>query len=608
MPLNIENNMFQVIPESATSNEGLKTEFTKKTEIYLQSKKCSQEVYKNQQGYILSAGQAAKTQLNNTDKLSKFAAIIHLNELKKNADFILTFDSDSAGLSYAIALSLEFREQLDKRDFINKHIVATGKVDSNGNVEGIEGLENKIKATIQFITDNFIFLYPQKNHYEVQEIISSYDEITREKFKPVKHLCDALKLLIGESYDGVMLGENSDGEAETFKGLDSFGVDDGHRYYGREEQEKKLFKKYQESKRLIVVTGPSGVGKSSIVQASLIFNLLKEHRDKLKHKIITPSLLGKKNSNLITEFIHELFKLLEISFEKLSSSSFSNLAILFKNISKQIEEKLNKNNQYIFYIDQFEELLNANEIEASEKEALIKLMDTLAIKFSNNITIVLSVRIEFKQYFQQETLFYMDEIISEKDINDIIEKYVGSFNYEFDYGVDSLIAHELIQLKCPLPSFQFLIQELQDKAKNKKLTLESYKALNGVKGALATVTDKKFKYGVEDLFFEMFVGCNNDNTLYRRKVSLLHIEKLDELINDTLKELLKHKIVVYSDLNKDKVEIAHESLINLDESGYIWPKFKGWYQKRKDYLIWFNQVETRYNNWLEEKLLAANDN
>ena len=79
-----------------------------------------------------------------------------------------------------------------------------------------------------------------------------------------------------------------------FRGLEVFRHEDAQFFFGREYEVQELLERYKKN-RFIAVLGPSGSGKSSLVQAGLVFNLHDEIRrlesngsDTFNYSLFTP--------------------------------------------------------------------------------------------------------------------------------------------------------------------------------------------------------------------------------------------------------------------------------------------------------------------------------
>src|SRR5262249_40865926 len=71
-------------------------------------------------------------------------------------------------------------------------------------------------------------------------------------------------------------GEHDEEPPHPFKLLDYYEVQDAPIFYARDEETDALLKLVT-SNRLVIVTGPSGAGKTSLLKAGLIANINRQH-------------------------------------------------------------------------------------------------------------------------------------------------------------------------------------------------------------------------------------------------------------------------------------------------------------------------------------------
>ena len=563
----------------------------------------SLELMERQNKFLRQATEAAYCSLNDMDKENRFGAELYIRRLVDDVDFSLSIDSNSVGLGYSIALALEWRKQLGKNDDIAFNIIATGAVNDIGKVTSIEDLSTKIEASLKLMSEPFIFFYPKDDVTpEILEQISQAKESLKGnkgiecEYIGIKYLYEALghKHLLDDAYDGKPIERSLE-----FKGYSSFEPEDATRFFGRNNLKRKLKERYEHSNNLIVAYGPSGVGKSSLVKAGLFFDLKRDNREK-NLQIKTSEL---KSENCIPTLLSELFEFIggEVVGDKVANES---------NIIKCLESS-SEDVKYLWYIDQFEQIFTQIDVDVLQAKEFVEFLNSLVEKHSAMLKIIVTVRTEYKKYFSDELLFEVTDV-EQDDLEEILTKQAKSLGLEFqkDSQADLKreIKNELKGLDFPLPALQFLLLKLQKNSKGKVLLYEEYQKLGGVKGAFATEVEKILDngFGASDLFFELFVGCDNEQNLYARKVKVALAIKTAKGMKDIIEELIKEKMVVYTTDSKTEVRLIHDSLIKVN-SDYRWGLFEAWYKEHIEYLDWFNGIEKKFNNWLEEKTLAAND-
>jgi hypothetical protein len=617
IPLDIVHNMYVV--ETCVQGENLDSsvsaEFDFNTEVYLES---NLKVQKKQINYLEQAKKAAYESLNDLDKSNFFNAEVTLTHQNSETEFNLGNDSNSSGLAYSIALALEWRKQLGKNEDIAFNIIATGAVDDVGKVRTIEHLTTKIKASLELMTEPFVFFYPKDDETPeiLEQILQAKENLKNNKgvdseYIGIKYLYEALgnKHLLGDAYDGKPTERSL-----MFKGFSSFELEDATRFFGRESLKGKLKERYDNSKNLIVVYGDSGVGKSSLCKAGLFFDVKKDNSSINLHiKTSTPSDSVDENKRIpfllfnLLEFVGGQVVDNEIVKETAFSSELTDLVL------KCIEASLDTGQHYLWYIDQFEEIFTQTDIDIAQAREFVRLLDSVVGKYSAKLKIVVSVRAEYKKYFSERLLFEVTDVTPD-DIEEILTKQANSLHlvYQNDSEGDLKreIKKEIKSLEYPLPALQFLLKQLQDKKTSKNVLLyKEYKDLDGLRGVIAKKTESYLSndFGGSDLFFELFVGCDNDHNLYARRVNISQAIKTAVGMKKIIDKLIEKQLLIYTTPSKSEVKLAHDSLIKVNNKSYQWDLFETWYSGHKDYLAWFNRIENKYNEWLKGKMLAAND-
>jgi WD40 repeat protein len=247
-------------------------------------------------------------------------------------------------------------------------------------------------------------------------------------------------------------------DRNPFMGLASFSEGDATLFYGRDRVVEALLEKVN-SERLIVVSGASGTGKSSVIKAGILPALRKQGMIILP--VIRP---GKEPMQSIANEIID------------------------------VETQLNAGPS-ILVIDQYEELitqcLNPEDRDAFEQQ-LVTWLDQ-----HKELKIILSIRSDFEPQFESETLAtywqrgrYVVPSFSLEEIREVIAKPAvqAVLFYEPDDLIDQL-SEEVSQAPGALPLLSFTLSELyhaylKSGREDRALTEADYHKLGGVVGAL----------------------------------------------------------------------------------------------------------------------------
>jgi WD40 repeat protein/energy-coupling factor transporter ATP-binding protein EcfA2 len=385
-----------------------------------------------------------------------------------------------------------------------------------------------------------------------------------------------------------------------FPGLSSFRDPKYHKFFfGRDSLIDELQKKLKEHNFLVVV-GPSGSGKSSVVLAGLIPRL-KQQQSNLQMVYLRPG----------TRPLERL----KTSFSEISDPTAS-----------------------ILVVDQFEELF-ANPENKDDRQAFI----TQLIACSQHQTVIITMRSDFlgecATYIELNTLINSGRQIligamNAAELGQAIKKQADTANLEFEEGLSNTILAEVVQEQeqedGAMPLLQFGLQELWNRRRGRWLCFEEYKATGGIREAIAQtakrVYDSLSSKEEQDQFRSIFVRLTSLNEVTeqekerytRRRVELEELVPAGGDLVST-KKLVKDladegaRLVVTSRnkvTQKEEVEVAHEALIEH------WQQLKDWIkadetdlEQREDIRraaqIWYKNQKKGYLKHRDESLPPA---
>ena len=352
------------------------------------------------------------------------------------------------------------------------------------------------------------------------------------------------------------------GSASPFKGLASFDENDRHLFYGRDRVVADLAQRAADpAQRLLVVVGPSGTGKSSVIKAGLLPQL---KDDGLTIVVMRPS----------AHPLAELAKALE-----------------------------GDGGPRVLIVDQFEELITRCADDA-EREAFDARLRELLDANAQVQRIVITVRSDFEPQLSGGALkdlwrtsrftvppFSLDELRQVIVMPTIQEVMI----FEPAELVDQIIG-EVVQSPGALPLLSYTLNELfqayvRRGGDKRDLTQADYEQLGGVMGALRTKADALYHALASDderntMRRIMLRMVSVEGELAGRRVAmsdLVYAGTAQALVDTVVERLIDARLVVRSE---GGIEPAHDALVRA------WKTLREWiHDAGRDNLIVGEQLQ-----------------
>ncbi|MCL1463517.1 ATP-binding protein [Argonema galeatum] len=364
-----------------------------------------------------------------------------------------------------------------------------------------------------------------------------------------------------------------------YQGLRYFEEKQKDFFFGREKVVQLLWQKLGEG-NFVPIIGASGSGKSSVVRAGLIPKL-KENGWELLAEPILPGV----------EPLAELKRAFNGWFDR---SQLPEIYSLMERAGlPAVIERLPGSKRLLLVVDQFEEVFTLRSQDQDEQtRRFIELLTKVAEIPDPRLAIVTTMRADFLEYclsyesltrLIQNQAVYMPPLLG-AELEEAIAKPANLQGYHLESGLLGEILDEVGKEKNCLPLLQFALTELWEKRDNQKhqLSLEQYRVLGGVTGALNRHAEKVYRYKdfqkdlpqlertaeeqewIKRIFLRLVrTGEGEKDTRQRQtKAKLLGIAKDNladgQVINNVLDELICGRLLVGGE---EGVDLAHEALI-----------------------------------------------
>lgn len=403
-----------------------------------------------------------------------------------------------------------------------------------------------------------------------------------------------------------------------YKGLRAFREDEQQDFFGRERFLDELVTAVESHKheRILPIIGPSGSGKSSLVIAGLL--------PRLQHGAIS----GSANWYYLPTIVPGTHPL-----EGLALALKSALPDSFTDIQKDLENpnarglhlrasqiiSQHNNPRIVLYIDQFEELFTQldvdNEAHEAERKQFINLLVAAVSERTGPMTILLSMRADF--YDRPMNYPGLGKLIetygrsvlpmSVAELYEVVQKpaLLPDVQLSFEDGLQAELVFEIRDQLGGLPLLQFALDQLFYHRDGQRLTLDAYRRIGGVRGALArhaedtyeSLGSEEYKSLARALFLRLIEpGLSElDTTRRRANVDEFQLSSVQQTTN------MQHVIATFVSARllvadqgtiSNTIEVSHEALIRE------WKRLNGWLDEARDDIQLQQEINADVREWV----------
>jgi DNA-binding SARP family transcriptional activator len=376
-----------------------------------------------------------------------------------------------------------------------------------------------------------------------------------------------------------------------YKGLRAFGEQDRVDFHGREALVARLVGRLAEvarAGRLLVVVGPSGSGKSSVVRAGLIPAL----RD--------GALQGSEGWPIGVMFpgtgpFRELAAALQGATGRTLPGSGDHLGQA-GDLATVVDEILPAGCPWlVLVIDQFEELFSLVDDPSRRARFLSILGDALAAE-DGRLLVVATLRADaFDQPLRSprfgELVRAGVEVVTPLDPDELERAIVHparAVGVELEPGLASEIIADVARQSGELPLLQYALTELFERSDGGRLTRERYAAIGGVLGALGRraeetylALDRDGRETARQVFLRL-VSPGDGARASARRATRAELEALSDdgsRVEEVVDRFARRRLLSFDRDpvgGEPMVEVAHEALL------VRWTRLAGWVEEARD--------------------------
>ncbi len=364
-----------------------------------------------------------------------------------------------------------------------------------------------------------------------------------------------------------------EGKPSPFMGLAAFGEHEAAFFFGRENAKLELAAKV-ESEPLVIVYGPSGSGKSSLIAAGLI--------PRLRETIASPN--GKYELlDIVTPGSRPLAALVKSVVASAADLAAVRMRIAEKpaDITAVVAEHHAK--PVILIVDQFEEIFTLQ--LSDRRNETLAMSQALAGLAAKQHRVVISIREDHLEQLRQLAplsdwtatgrVYYAPPPLGPRDIKNAIERPAEAVGLRFEDGVVEELVRDVAGEPAALPLLQFTLTQLWAKKERNRVTREVYRDVGRPREALKRAADKVLE-GLkllqnEEIARRLFLklvtpAAENEFLRQPRAREVLWTGESDTAAVDRVLERfvdagLLRKQPSGDDDKDDRFDVAHEALI-----------------------------------------------
>ena len=384
---------------------------------------------------------------------------------------------------------------------------------------------------------------------------------------------------------------NSANVRNPYKGLRPFLEADSPDFFGREAFIERLLERMSRdggAPRFVAVVGPSGSGKSSVVRAGLAAAI--------RHGAIPGS-----ERWFVTEMHpgHHPLEELDAALMKVAvrppAGLLGHLESGPRGLLEVAEAVVPDGSELLLVVDQFEETFTLTENE-DERALLLESLRVAATDAGSRLWIVATLRADFYdrplRYPRIGPLLgSTTEVLSPltpEELERAIVRPAERSGLRLDSALVPQIAADVADQPGALPLVQYALTELYDRREDGRLTLDAYREIGGVGGALAASAEHLYatrhpagREAVRQLFLRLVtLGEGAPDTRLRVPLSELSAIEVDASAMDAAIDAYgRHRLLTFDrdpSTREPTVEIAHEALLGA------WDRLRRWVDETRE--------------------------
>jgi serine/threonine protein kinase/ABC-type glycerol-3-phosphate transport system substrate-binding protein len=393
-----------------------------------------------------------------------------------------------------------------------------------------------------------------------------------------------------------------------YKGLRAFLEADAGDFFGREAVTERLIRSLAEddpAARFLAVVGPSGSGKSSVVRAGLVPALRRGAIPGSERWYVIEVVPGRR------PFLEIETALLSIAVEP-PPSLMEELERDELGLVRAVDRVLpDRNAELLIVVDQLEEVFTLVD-DGLERSHLLGSLRAAALEPDSRVRIITTLRADFYDIPLSvpgfgDLLAARTEAITPMRPEELERAIVAPADRAGLVVEPRLLAEMIADLADrpgALPLLQYALTELVERADGGALTLDAYRRIGRVSGALARRAEQLFeplnetaRDACRQLFLRLVtLGEGTEDTRRRVRRSELLTVADARAMDGVIETFGRHRLLSFDrdpDTREPTVEIAHEALLRE------WSRLRTWIEGSREDLRLHQKISAGTRDWLE---------
>ncbi|MGI9595734.1 MAG: hypothetical protein ACR2QK_06220, partial [Acidimicrobiales bacterium] len=399
---------------------------------------------------------------------------------------------------------------------------------------------------------------------------------------------------------------STDAAVNPYKGLRAFHDADADDFFGRQELVEELIGHLAGdtvAARCLVVVGPSGSGKSSVVRAGLIPALRSEAIPGSSDWYTTTMVPGP-----------DPFESLEAALLRVAvnppSSLLDQLRDGERGILRSVRRCLPSDDAVVVVVvDQFEEVFSAGSGDRSGPDGADFLdgLSAAVAEPTSPLRLVATLRADYYDRPLGHPAFapiLKDGAVdvtplAPAELEQAIVEPARRVGITFQPGLVARIVADTVGQPSPLPLLQYSLSELFDHRTDRDITTEAYDAFGGMSGALAARAESLYAEEGPDeqaatrRVFGRLTSPGEEAADLRRRVPTIDLGD-DPVVASVLDRFGTARLLSFdrdTATRERTVEVAHEALLRE------WPRLVAWLREDREVLRSLDAVAAAANAW-----------